>query len=335
MSLRIAINGFGRIGRSVARIASGDPDIDLVAVNDLADPEQLAYLFKHDTVHGKFDGEVSLEGNTLTIAGDEVQVLSEKSPADLPWDEMQVDTVIESTGLFRHADDASQHLDAGAGRVLISAPGKGDIDYSVVYGVNHDGLEGDMAIVDVASCTTNCLAPIAKVLHEDFGIVNGSMTTVHAYTNSQNLLDGPHKKDPRRGRTAAQNMVPTTTGAATAVTEVIPELEGKLDGMAVRVPTPNVSLVDLSVRLENDVTVDEINAAMREHANGDLEGVLGYTEEPVVSTDMMDNPHSSIFDAESTMVTGGDFVKVISWYDNEWGFSNRMLDVAKHLESLG
>lgn len=334
MSIRIGINGFGRIGRSIARIVSDDPEVELAAVNDLTEPEQLAHLFKYDTVHGTFEGSVDLEGDTLTVEGDSMRVLSEESPADLPWDDLGVDYAFECTGLFRQAEDARKHLDAGAERVLLSAPGKGDIDYSCVYGVNHDGLDPSMRIVDVASCTTNCLAPVAKVLHDSFGIENGLMTTVHAYTNSQNLLDGPNPKDYRRARAAAENLVPTTTGAAVAVTRVLPELEGKLDGMAIRVPTPNVSLVDLVAKLETDVSVDDVNEAMREAAHGDLEGVLGYTEEPLVSSDIVNNPHSSFFDAEKTMKSGEDFVKVLSWYDNEWGFSNRMVDVAKHFEEI-
>ena len=334
MTIRIGINGFGRIGRSVGRIVAKDPNIDLVAVNDLADPEQLAYLFKYDSVHGNYDGDVHMEGDTLTIDGDEVKVLSERSPADLPWDELGVDYAFECTGLFRKGEDARQHLDAGAEHVLISAPGKGGIDYSVVYGVNHGGLDANsMQVVDVASCTTNCLAPVAKVLHDEFGIEHGLMTTIHSYTNSQNLLDGPHKKDWRRGRSAAENMVPTTTGAAIAVTRVLPELEGRLDGMAVRVPTPNVSMIDMVASLEASVSVYDVNEAMRTAANGELDGVLGYTEEPIVSTDMLNNPHSSFFDSQATMLTGDNFVKVVSWYDNEWGFSNRMVDVAKHLDS--
>jgi len=334
MSIRIGINGFGRIGRSIARIVSDDPEVELVAVNDLTEPEQLAHLFEYDSVHGTFDDSVELEGDTLMVEGDSIRVLSEKSPADLPWDDLGVDYAFECTGLFRQAEDARKHLESGAERVLLSAPGKGDIDYSCVYGVNHDGLDSSMRIVDIASCTTNCLAPVAKVLHDAFGIENGLMTTVHAYTNSQNLLDGPNPKDFRRARAAAENLVPTTTGAAVAVTRVLPELEGRLDGMAIRVPTPNVSLVDLVAKLESDVTVDAVNEAMREAAHGELEGVLGYTEEPLVSSDIVDNPHSSFFDTGKTMKSGDDFVKVLSWYDNEWGFSNRMVDVAKHFEEI-
>ena len=332
--MNVAINGFGRIGRSVARILARDAEVNLVAVNDLSDPEQLAHLFKYDTVHGTFDGDISVDDGTMHVDDESFELVAEQDPTELPWDELDVDYVLECTGKFRSREDAGKHLEAGADHVLISAPGKGDIDYSVVYGVNHGGLEADMQIVDNASCTTNCLAPIAKVLNDEFGIESGSMTTVHSYTNSQNLLDGSHNKDWRRARAAAENIVPTTTGAAKAVTGVLPELEGKLDGMAVRVPTPNVSLVDLVVELQTDVTKDDVDAAMKSASDGELAGVLGYTDEPLVSSDLEGNPHSSIYDADSTMVTNGNMVKVISWYDNEWGFSNRMIDVVKHLQSL-
>jgi glyceraldehyde 3-phosphate dehydrogenase len=332
--MNVAINGFGRIGRSVARILARDAEVNLVAVNDLSDPEQLAHLFKYDTVHGTFDGDVSVEGSEIHVDNASFKLVAERDPSDLPWDELGVDYVLECTGKFRTREDAGKHLQAGADHVLISAPGKGDIDYSVVYGVNHGGLEADMEIIDNASCTTNCLAPIAKVLNDEFGIESGSMTTVHSYTNSQNLLDGSHNKDWRRARAAAENIVPTTTGAAKAVTGVLPELEGKLDGMAVRVPTPNVSLVDLVVDLKTDVSKEDVDAAMKNASDGELAGVLGYTEEPLVSSDLEGNPHSSVYDADSTMVTNDNMVKVISWYDNEWGFSNRMLDVVKYMQSL-
>ena len=333
MSIRIAINGFGRIGRCIGRIAAQDPDVDLVAVNDLTDPDQLAYLFRQDSVHGAYDGEVGLEGDTLTIDGDDIQVLSERDPAQLPWDDLGVDYVLECTGFFRKREDAAKHLEAGADFVLVSAPGKG-LDLSVVYGVNHTDIDVDqMSIIDTASCTTNCLAPLAKVLNESFGIESGLMTTVHSYTSSQLIVDGPHKKDYRRGRAAAENMVPTTTGAAVAVTRVIPELEGKLDGMAVRVPTPNVSMVDLVVNLEADATVDSLHDAFRQASNAELEGVLDVSDEPLVSTDYVTNPYSSTVDAGSTKVIGDRTAKIISWYDNEWGFSNRMLDVLQYVDS--
>jgi glyceraldehyde 3-phosphate dehydrogenase len=333
MAIRIGINGFGRIGRCVGRILMDDPDVELVAVNDLTSPEQLAYLFKYDTVHRKYDGNVEVTEDGLNIGGTDVKVMSERDPANLGWGDLGVDYVFECTGFFRKREDAKKHLDAGADFVLVSAPGKG-LDLSVVYGVNHKDIDVDnMQIIDVASCTTNCLAPVAKVLNDTFGIESGLMTTVHAYTNNQALLDSPHKKDFRRGRAAAQNMVPTSTGAAVAVTRVIPELEGKLNGMAVRVPTPDVSLVDLVCQFEKSVSVDAVNDALTEAANGDMKGVLGVTNDPVVSTDLMGNPHSSFVDLESTMSAGDKMAKVVTWYDNEWGFSQRMVDVVKYVAS--
>lgn len=335
MTIRIGINGFGRIGRSVGRIVMQDPDVELVAVNDLTSPDQLAYLFKYDTVHRTYPGDVEVSDNGLNIGGEEVKVLAERDPANLPWGELDVDYVLECTGLFRKREDAKKHLDAGAKFVLVSAPGKG-LDLSVVYGVNHTDIDVDsMQIIDVASCTTNCLAPVAKVLNDTFGIEHGLMTTVHAYTNNQALLDSPHSKDFRRGRAAAQNMVPTSTGAAVAVTRVIPELEGKLDGMAVRVPTPDVSLIDLVCRFDKKISVEAINDALSEAAAGELEGVLGVTNDPVVSTDQMGDPRSSVVDLQSTMIAGDNMAKVVSWYDNEWGFSNRMVDVLKYVDSQG
>jgi glyceraldehyde 3-phosphate dehydrogenase len=331
MAIKIAINGFGRIGRCVARIALGDPGVDLVAINDLTSPDQLAYLFKYDSTHGRFHGNVELSEDTMTVEGDSFRVLAEPDPAKLPWEELGVDYVLECTGFFRKRDDAAKHLEAGANFVLISAPGKG-VDMTFVMGVNHEKFNADMQIIDVASCTTNCLAPVAKVLNDSFGIASGLMTTVHAYTNNQNLLDSPHKKDFRRARAAAINMVPTTTGAAIAVTRALPELEGKLDGMAVRVPTPNVSMIDLVCNFENDVTEEAINDAMREAAAGPLKGVLGIAEDPVVSSDLVDDPHSSIFDIGSTKTLGDRMAKVLSWYDNEWGYSNRMIDALKYAD---
>ncbi len=333
MTIRIGINGFGRIGRCVGRIAMQDNDIELVAVNDLTSREQLAYLFQYDTVHREYDGTVEVTENGFNIDGEDVKVMSERDPADLAWGDLGVDYVFECTGFFRKREDAQKHLDAGAKFVLVSAPGKG-LDLSVVYGVNHTDIDADsMQIIDVASCTTNCLAPVAKVLNDTFGINHGLMTTVHAYTNNQALLDSPHKKDFRRGRAAAQNMVPTSTGAAVAVTRVIPELEGKLDGMAVRVPTPDVSMIDLVCEFDKAVSIDSVNDALREAAAGDMKGVLGITDDPVVSTDLMGNPHSSVVDAQSTMAVGDKMAKVVSWYDNEWGFSNRMVDVVKYVDS--
>lgn len=332
MTIRIGINGFGRIGRCVGRILMQDPNVELVAVNDLTSPEQLAYLFKYDTVHGKYAGTAEAGDGQITIDGKKIKVLAERDPANLPWGDLGVDYVIESTGLFRDRAKAQLHIDAGAKFVLVSAPGKG-LDLSVVYGVNHKDIDVDtMQIIDVASCTTNCLAPVAKVLNDTFGIKSGLMTTVHAYTSDQALLDAPHK-DFRRGRAAAQNMVPTSTGAAIAVARVIPALEGKLNGMAVRVPTPNVSLVDLVCQFEKSVTVESINAALSEAAAGDLKGVLGVTSDPVVSTDQMGDPHSSVVDLALTMVSGDKMAKVVSWYDNEWGFSERMVDVLRYVAS--
>jgi len=330
MTIRIGINGFGRIGRCVGRILMQDPNVELVAVNDLASPEQLAYLFKYDTVHRRYEGTVEAGDSSISIDGKTVKVLSERNPADLPWGDLGVDYVIESTGLFRTRDKAQLHLDAGAKFVLVSAPGKG-MDLSVVYGVNHHEIDAKtMTIIDVASCTTNCLAPVAKVLNDTFGITSGLMTTVHGYTSDQALLDAPHK-DFRRGRAAAQNMVPTSTGAAIAVTRVIPELEGKLNGMAVRVPTPDVSLIDLVCNFEKPVTLDAIHGALKKAADGPLKGVLALTHDPVVSTDQMGDPRSSVVDTALTMVIGDKMAKVISWYDNEWGFANRMVDTVRYV----
>jgi len=333
MAIKIGINGFGRIGRAVARIASQDPNVDIVAINDLTSADQLAYLFKYDTVHGRFPGEVSVDGNKITIDGDTIEISAERDPSKLDWGGKGADYVLECTGIFRKRADAAKHLEAGAKKVLISAPGKG-VDMTVVMGVNHGNYTSDMDIIDVASCTTNCLAPIAKVLHDSFGIEHGLMTTIHSYTNDQCLLDAPHSKDFRRARAAAQNIVPTSTGAAVAVTRVLPELEGKLDGMAMRVPTPNVSCVDLVATLGKDVTVDDINAAMKTAAEGDLAGILGYCDDPIVSSDMMTQPESSVYDSALTSVIGGNLVKVISWYDNEWGYSARMVDVLKYIATV-
>ncbi|TXD33741.1 type I glyceraldehyde-3-phosphate dehydrogenase [Lujinxingia vulgaris] len=330
MTTKIAINGFGRIGRCVGRIALADPDVELVAVNDLTSPEQLAILFKYDSVHGTYPGKVEAVEGGIRIDGKLLKVTSLRDPAELPWGELGVDMVIESTGVFRKREQAAKHLDAGAKRVLISAPGKG-VDLSLCMGVNNDDFNDDMKIVDVASCTTNCLAPVAKVLDEVFGIELGLMTTVHSYTNDQVILDTPHPSDFRRARAAAVNMIPTTTGAAIAVTKVLPQLKGKLDGMAIRVPTPNVSCIDLTVRLGKKADVDSVNKALREAAEGPLKGILGFSDEPLVSSDYIGNPNSSIVDGLSTMALGDDFIKVISWYDNEWGFSNRMVDVAKFI----
>ena len=329
MTIKIGINGFGRIGRAVARIAAKHADVDIVAINDLTSPEQLGYLFAHDTVHGRFDGDVSVDGSTLTIGRDAIEISAERDPSKLDWGAKGADYVLECTGLFRKRAQAQMHIDAGAKMVLISAPGKG-VDMTFVKGVNHEDFKPEYTIIDVASCTTNCLAPVAKVLDDSFGIDRGLMTTIHSYTNDQSLLDSPHSSDFRRARAAAANIVPTSTGAAIAVTRVMPQLEGRLDGMAMRVPTPNVSCVDLTVTLKKDASVESINAAMREAARGAMSGILGYTEEPIVSSDVMTNPLSSLFDAGLTMVTGARFAKVIAWYDNEWGYSNRMIDAVRY-----
>ncbi len=330
MTTKIAINGFGRIGRCVTRLALAESDLELVAVNDLTDPEQLAHLFKRDSVHGTYDGDVELTNDGLQVDDQTIAVHSVPDPSELPWGDLGVDIVLESTGVFRKRDKAAKHLEAGASKVVISAPGKG-VDYSMCMGVNHEEYDPSMDIIDIASCTTNCLAPVAKVLNDAFGIEQGLMTTVHAYTNNQNVLDGPHDKDFRRARAAAVNMIPTSTGAAIAVTNVLPELEGKLDGMAIRVPTPNVSCIDLTVSLEETADVDQVNETFKKAANGSMEGILGYSEEPLVSTDYVGNPHSSIVDADSTMGLDNGFIKVLSWYDNEWGFSNRMIDATKRV----
>lgn len=327
MTIKVAINGYGRIGRNVLRALyeSGYRDrIQVVAVNDLGDVDLNAHLTKYDSVHGRFPGEVSVSGDKMIVDGDEIKITSERNPADLPWGELGVDVVCECTGIFASRDKAKSHLEAGAKKVIISAPGK-DVDATVVYGVNDDILKASHEIISNGSCTTNCLAPVAKVLQDKFGIKQGSMTTIHSYTNDQNLSDVFHK-DIYRARSATQSMIPTSTGAARAVSLVLPELEGKLDGMAVRVPTINVSLVDLNVLVEKDVTAEEVNAAMKEAAEKEMPGVLVYNDEPLVSIDFNHDPGSSNFDSKQTKVMGSRWVKVMSWYDNEWGFSNRMLD---------
>ncbi len=335
MSVRVAINGFGRIGRAVFRIIAErqNPDIEVVAINDLADDDVLAYLLKYDTVMGPFDHEVEVADGVMKTAGHEIAMLMEKDPAALPWRELGVDVVVESTGVFRDRASLQKHLDAGAKRVLLTVPAKDRVDATVVLGVNDAELDETDLVISNASCTTNCLAPVAKVLDEAFGIKRGVMTTVHAYTNDQRLADVPHK-DLRRSRAATENIIPTTTGAAKAVGLVLPQLEGKLDGMAMRVPVPDGSTVDLVVELERDVTVDDVNAALREASEGELKGILQYSEEPLVSTDIIGNPHSSIFDAPSTQVLGGNLVKIISWYDNEWGYSNRVVDLIERMGEL-
>jgi glyceraldehyde 3-phosphate dehydrogenase len=334
MAVKIGINGFGRIGRNVFRAALKNPNVDVVAVNDLTDANMLAHLLKYDSVHGKVDAEVSVDGNNLVVDGKTIQVTAERDPAKLSWGEQGVEIVVESTGFFTKRSDAAKHLEAGAKKVIISAPAS-DEDITIVMGVNEDKYDSaSHDVISNASCTTNCLAPFAKVLNDKFGINRGMMTTIHSYTNDQQILDLPHK-DYRRARAAAENMIPTSTGAAKAVSLVLPELKGKLNGGAVRVPTPNVSLVDLVAELDKEVTVDEVNAALKEAAEGDLKGVLGYSEEPLVSGDYNGNVNSSTIDALSTMVMEGKMVKVISWYDNETGYSNRVVDLAGYIASKG
>ena len=327
----VAINGFGRIGRSILRIiVENDSDINVVAINDLGNYENLAYLLKHDSVMGILDRKVSVAGDKLIVDDRTIQLTSIKDPAELPWKEMDVDVVVESTGIFRDSESLNKHLDAGAKKVLLTVPPKDDIDATIVLGVNDGDLKPEDKIVSNASCTTNCLAPIAKVLDDNFGIISGLMTTVHAYTNDQALAETTHS-DFRRGRSATQNIIPTSTGAAKAVGMVLPELNGKLDGMAMRVPVPDGSVVDLVVELEKKVSIDDINKAVKNAADNELNGILEYSEVPLVSTDILNNPHSSIYDASSTQLLEGNHVKVVCWYDNEWGYSNRVVDLIGNL----
>jgi glyceraldehyde 3-phosphate dehydrogenase len=334
MSVRVAINGFGRIGRSVFRILSDRNDVEVVAINDLFSNEALAYLLKYDTVMGVFEKEVRNEGDTLYVDGRKVLMLATPKVADLPWKKLGVDVVVEATGIFRSRAALEPHLQAGAGRVILTVPAKDAIDATVVMGVNDDTLRPEHRIVSNASCTTNCLAPVAKVLDDAFGIDKGFMTTVHAYTNDQRLADVPHK-DFRRSRAAAENIIPTTTGAAKAVGRVLPQLEGRLDGTAMRVPVANGSTVDFTVILKKEVEVGAVNDAMRRAAAGPLQGILEYCDRPIVSSDIIGNPHSSIFDALSTIALPEGFVKVVSWYDNEWGYSCRVADLIDRLGKLG
>jgi len=334
--MKVAINGFGRIGRNVLRASKRDPDFakdfEFVAINDLADPKTIGYLLKYDSVYGVSDMDISSGADSITIDGNDIKVFSERDPSNLPWGDLGVDIVVESTGIFRNREGASKHLEAGAKKVIISAPGI-DPDITIVMGVNHHEYDGgNHKIISNASCTTNCLAPVTKVLHEKFGVKRGFMTTCHAYTGDQRILDVAHK-DLRRARAAGVSIIPTTTGAAKAIGLVLPELKGKLDRLSLRVPIPAGSINDLVVELENDTTKDEINGAFREAANNDLKGILEYTEEPIVSSDIISNPHSAILDGLSTNVMGGqgNFAKILTWYDNEWGFSCRMIDLMKHI----
>ena len=334
MAVKVGINGFGRIGRNIMRAAMNDDSIDIVAVNDLTNAETLAHLLKYDSILGNLKASISAKGDRITVDGDEFQVLSVKDPAQLPWKDLGVDVVFESTGIFTNRDGASKHLTAGAKKVVITAPAKGQ-DVSLVMGVNEEKYDAaNHHIISNASCTTNCLAPVVKILHEKFGLKKGWMTTVHSYTNDQQLLDLPHK-DLRRARAAALSIIPTTTGAASAVGEVLPELKGKLDGIAMRVPTPNVSVVDLAAVVEKKTSKEEVNAAFKAAAEGAMKGVLEFVEAPLVSIDFRGNPHSSIVDAAYTNVMDGDFVKVLSWYDNEWGYSSRCVDLLRYMVKKG
>ena len=327
MATKVAINGFGRIGRLVCRVLQNRDDFELVAINDLCDAKTMAYLLKYDSTHGRFGASVETRGEeALIIDGQEVRVLTEKDPSKLPWKELHVDFVVESTGVFRKKSQCLMHVEAGAKKVLLSVPSKDEIDATIVMGVNNDELKAEDVVISNASCTTNCLAPMAKVLDESFGLVRGLMTTCHAYTNDQRTLDFAHS-DLRRARAAAVNIIPTTTGAAIAVGRVIPELNGKLSGLSLRVPTIDGSITDLTCELKKAAGKDEINAAFRAAAEGPLKGILEYTEDPIVSSDIVGNPHSCIFDAGATVANGDNLIKILGWYDNEWGYSNRMVDL--------
>jgi len=334
MSVKVGINGFGRIGRLVFRAAFNNQGIDIVAINDLTDAETLAHLLKYDSVHGIFDADVKAIDGAIVVNGKEIKVTAEKDPAALPWKQLGAQIVVESTGRFTKRADAAKHLEAGAKKVIISAPGKEE-DITIVLGVNEGKYDpANHHVISNASCTTNCLAPFAKVVNEKFGIVKGLMTTVHAYTNDQNILDLPHK-DLRRARAAGMSIIPTTTGAAKAVALVLPELKGKLNGFAMRVPTPNVSVVDLVVELQKPAAAEEINAALKAAAQNELKGILQFCEDPLVSKDFNGNSHSSIVDAPSTMVIEGNMAKIVSWYDNEWGYSNRVVDLMEYISGKG
>ena len=333
MVIKVGINGFGRIGRLVFRAMLDRKEFEVVQINDITTADVLAHLLKYDSVHGKFKGDVTHSENAIIVNGKSIKVSAERDPANLPWKEIGVEAVVESTGVFRKKADIGKHIQAGAKKVVLTVPAKDEIDATIVLGVNDDMLKDEHQIVSNASCTTNCLAPVAKVLHDKFGIVKGFMTTVHAYTNDQKILDLPHK-DLRRARAAGVSIIPTTTGAAKAAGIVIPELKGKIDGFALRVPVSDGSIVDLVVELKESVTVELVNAAMKQAAEGSLKGILEYTEEPLVSCDIVGNPHSSIFDALSTMVMDGNMVKVVSWYDNEWGYSCRVMDLLAKMFNL-
>jgi glyceraldehyde 3-phosphate dehydrogenase (phosphorylating) len=334
MAVKVGINGFGRIGRNIFRASLGDNDIEFVGVNDITDTKTLAHLLKYDSVLGNLDHEIKTSGNGISVEGEEVHVFSERDPASIPWGLVGAEIVIESTGRFTKAEDAKKHLHDGVKKVIISAPAKNE-DITIVLGVNENQYDpAAHNVISNASCTTNCLAPVAKVIHEKFGIRNAQMTTIHSYTNDQQLLDLPHK-DLRRARAAALNMIPTSTGAAKAVALVLPELKGKFDGISVRVPTPNVSLVDVVIEVNKDTTTEEVNKALKDAANEELEGILAFSEEPLVSSDFKQNSNSSIVDAEYTKVIGGNMIKILSWYDNEWGYSCRVRDLVKYIANKG
>ena len=327
MTIKVGINGFGRIGRNVFRVIAGREGIDVVAINDLADARTLSMLLKYDSVHGRFDGDIEAKEDAIVVKGKEVKLTKEKDPARLPWKELGVDIAIESTGIFTTKSDCAKHLEAGAKKVILSAPSKDQLDATIVMGINENELRAEHKIVSNASCTTNCLAPLVKVINDNFQIEKGLITTIHAYTNDQNVADMMHK-DLRRARAAAVNIIPTTTGAAKAIGEVIPELKGKLDGMAMRVPVVNGSVTDLVATVKKNVSIEEVNSVLKAAAENELKGILEYCEDPIVSSDIIGNEHSSILDAISTCVIGDNLVKVIGWYDNEWGYSNRMVDLA-------
>ena len=332
MALKIAINGFGRIGRHVFKAALAKDNIEVVAVNDLTDNKTLAHLLKYDSIYGVFDQSVTYDDDNIIVGGNKIKASAIKDPKELPWKALGVDMVVESTGVFRNREKIAWHLEAGAKKVVLTVPAKDKIDNTIVLGVNDEMLKTDDVIVSNASCTTNCLAPVCKVLQDNFGVVEGLMTTVHAYTNDQKILDFPHS-DLRRSRAAALSIIPTSTGAAKAIGLVVPELDGKLNGMAMRVPTPTGSVVDLTVRLEKDASVEEINSAMKQAAENSMKGILQYCEDPIVSADIRGNTHSSIFDSLCTMKIGSGFVKLISWYDNEWGYSQRVVDLLLYMNS--
>lgn len=333
MAIKVGINGFGRIGRLVFKAMREDSNLEVMGINDITDAKTLAHLLKYDSVHGRYPGEVYADGDMLITGEHKIKIYSERDPRNLPWGDLGVDVVVESTGIFRNRETMSYHIQAGAKKVLLSAPAKDEMDNTVVMGVNDDTLKPEHRLVSNASCTTNCLAPVAKVLHDNFGIKRGWMTTIHGYTNDQKVLDLPHS-DLRRARAAALNIIPTTTGAAKAVGLVMPSLKGRLDGVAMRVPVPDGSLVDLVAELDKQTTADEINAKMKEAANGAMKGILEYCEAPIVSSDIIGNSHSSVFDSLSTKVMDGNFVKIVSWYDNEWGYSNRTVDILKKMASF-